>query len=483
MVPAIAEPSDDPVIGLDLAGTVTSWNAAATRVFGWVADAMVGGPVARMVPPGRAAEAAGLLARAAAGAAVTPIETERVARDGRLVPVLLTVSPVLDAGDRVAGVSMVLRDRSDLQRLNAELRGREALLQTVLDTMPDGLVVIDAGGIIRLCNRAAERMFGAPAAAMVGQNVRMLMHDSDAAQHDGHLRRYGETGERRIIGIGRIVAARRADGSSFPAELQVGEVRAEGVRLFTGVLRDLTERQARDRRLVELQAELIHVSRLSELGQMVSTLAHEVGQPLTAVTNYLSGIRRLLPADSPPLLREALERVAEQAERARGIVQSLRELVRKEQTPRTAQDLVVLIHETSALVLTGLNRAVTLRVDAAADAQRCVIDRVQVQQVLLNLMRNAVEAMAGQAEQVLTVSTRRAGDRIMVRVADCGPGLPAEVRGRLFEPFVTTKRDGLGVGLSICRTIVEAHGGVLVAEETPGGGATFVFSLPVDVAG
>jgi two-component system sensor kinase FixL len=279
------------------------------------------------------------------------------------------------------------------------------------------------------------------------------------------MQRYVATRERRIIGIGRVLVGQRKDGSSFPMELRVGEVEVPGSHLFTGFMRDLTERQDRERRLNELQAELIHVSRLSELGQMVSALAHEVNQPLTAMTNYISGIRRLLAgAELSPLAR-AVDKVAEQAERASGIVQSLRGLVRKESRPRQTEDLETMIQETSELRI-------------GADATHAVVDKVQIQQVLLNLMRNAVEAMAGSPRRRLTIATARRADRIEVRIADTGPGLSPEVAARLFMPFVTTKAEGLGVGLSICRTIVEAHGGRLVADSPAGGGAAFRFTLP-----
>jgi two-component system sensor kinase FixL len=355
---------------------------------------------------------------------------------------------------------------------------RQALLQSILNTVPDGLVVIDQRGTVQSFSPAAERMFGFTAAEIIGHNVRMLMPESHASAHDGYIDRYLRTGERRIIGIGRVVVGQRKDGTVFPMELQVGEVLVPGSHLFTGFVRDLTDRQDRERRLAELQSELIHVSRLSELGQMVSALAHEVNQPLTALSNYLSGMRRLLTDDSPPALGQAVEKMAEQAARARGIVQSLRGLVKKETRPRQVERLETLIQETSALALIGTSRSVGLDLRIGADATHAVVDQVQIQQVLLNLMRNAVDAMAGSAVRMLTVATARQGGRVEILVSDTGPGLPEAVLARLFQPFVTTKPDGLGVGLSICRTIVEAHGGELVAENRPDGGAVFRFTVP-----
>jgi two-component system sensor kinase FixL len=258
----------------------------------------------------------------------------------------------------------------------------------------------------------------------------------------------------------------------------VGEVSLPGARLFTGFVRDLTERQDHERRLGELQAQLVHVSRLNELGQMASALAHEVNQPLTAMANYLSGARRLLAAGNHVGASQAIERVGAQADRARQIIQRLRDLVRKGETEKRVESLSQTIEEASALALVGAGPEVKLHIRVAGDAAEACIDKVQIQQVLLNLMRNAVEAMAGSARRELVVSTARAGDMVAISVADTGPGLPEQVRARLFQPFVTTKSTGMGVGLSVCRTIVEAHGGELRAEDAEGGGTVFRLTVP-----
>ncbi len=356
----------------------------------------------------------------------------------------------------------------------------QALLQSILDTAPDGLVVIDRAGTIRFFSSAAQRMFGFAADEVLGRNVKLLMPEPHAHAHDSYIDHYVETGERRIIGIGRTVVGRRKDGTTFPMELQIGEMAQPGARLFTGFVRDLTERQERDRRLSELQSELIHVSRLSELGQMVSALAHEVNQPLTAIANYVGGSTRLLGPDASPALRQALDKISRQAERARAIINSLRGLVRREPDAPAVQNLRAVIEETSALALAGTGRSITLSLELALDARFGLIRKVPLQQVLLNLMRNAVEAMTEAESPVrqLTVTTRRDGEDIEIRVADTGPGLPETVRTRLFEPFVTTKSQGLGVGLSICRTIVEAWGSAVRLVETGPSGTVFAFVVP-----
>jgi two-component system sensor kinase FixL len=302
------------------------------------------------------------------------------------------------------------------------------------------------------------------------------------AQHDGHLEQYLRAGEGRIIGLGRIVVGQRKNGSTFPMELSVGEMRSGDQRFFTGFARDLTERQQTQQRLQELQAGVIHMSRFTALGEMASTLAHELNQPLTAVASYLKGCGRLLDSnrsDNLPAVRDAIDRAAEQALRAGQIIRRLREFVARGESERQAEHLGKLIEEASALALIGVKETgVHTSLEFDGQIEFVFADKVQVQQVLLNLIRNAVEAMQESPVRRLLISTRKFDDEMVeVSVADTGPGLAPEVAGELFKPFVTTKRQGMGVGLSISRTIIEAHGGRIWAEANPDGGTAFRLTL------
>ena len=245
------------------------------------------------------------------------------------------------------------------------------------------------------------------------------------------------------------------------------------------------ERDVRDRQLRELQSELIHVSRLTELGQMVSALAHEVNQPLAAAGSYVSAGRRLLQSGETAKADEALKRGADQVTRASQVIQRLRQFVKKADSQRSTEDVRQVIEEAAALALLGAEaRGVRLEMDFARDMPRVFIDKVQIQQVLLNLIRNAVEAMQSRPRRELNIRAMLTADRMVeVSVADSGPGLAADVRGRLFQPFVTTKSAGMGVGLSICRSIVEAQGGQLWLAHNSDGGAEFRFTLPAADAG
>jgi two-component system, LuxR family, sensor kinase FixL len=363
------------------------------------------------------------------------------------------------------------------------LRLSEAHLRSVLETVPDAIIVIDHRGKIDSFSPAAERLFGYAAAEVVGRNVNMLMPSPYREQHDGYLEHYMRTGERRIIGIGRVVVGRRADGSTFPMELAVGEINFDGRRLFTGFVRDITERQTTRQRLQELQSELLRASRLSAMGQMASALAHELNQPLTAVINYVQATRRMLGADdrnTSERLQETMDKAVSQASRAGEIIHRMRQFIQKGETERQIESINRLIEEASALALVGAKEnGVLVRMELSPDLPPVLVDRIQIQQVVLNLIRNSIEALTGVERRELTIRTSAADHRVVeVDVADTGPGLDEKVMKQLFQPFVTTKAKGMGLGLSISRSIIDAHGGRLWATPATGTGVSFRFTLP-----
>ncbi|MBI2262741.1 MAG: PAS domain S-box protein [Caulobacterales bacterium] len=369
-----------------------------------------------------------------------------------------------------------------LWRNTREVANRQNQMQSILDTVPEAMIVIDERGIMQSFSAAAIRLFGWSPEEAIGRNVSLLMPEPYRSEHDRYISRYLQTGERRIIGIGRIVVGQRKDGSTFPMELAVGEARAGDGRFFTGFVRDLTERRAQERRMQDLQAELVHVSRLTAMGEMASSLAHELNQPLSAIASYMKGSVTLLAAERPdlPKLKTALDLAAGQALRAGDIIKRLREFVAKGETEHTLEDPAKLMEEASALALVGVKDRdirVDLRLERAAGP--VIVDKIQIQQVALNLIRNAIDAMADAPRRELEIVVRSEDARtIRISVTDSGPGLDPTVRDRLFQPFVTSKADGMGVGLSICRTIIDAHGGRIWAEDNIGGGAVFSFTLP-----
>jgi two-component system sensor kinase FixL len=434
---------------------------------GVVAAAAVGG-----VGPGALATLMGAMA----GLAPPVLKHELVGPD-----FLAAALYIAAAGAVVMGGEFFQRARRDTDQMNRNLSDREARLQSILDTVPDAMVVIDERGVMQSFSHAAQRLFGWTQPEVIGRNVSMLMPSPYREEHDSYLQRYLDTGERRIIGIGRVVVGERKDGSTFPMELSVGEARSGAARFFTGFVRDLTERQTTERRLQELQSELVHVSRLTAMGEMASALAHELNQPLSAIANYLKGSSRLMDAPETPKdrVKDALEKASEQALRAGQIIRRLRDFVARGDTERRVESLPKLVQEASALALVGAKEhGVRVRFRYERGVDQVLADKVQIQQVLLNLIRNAIDAMEDSALKELTISVQRGvEDFAEVVVQDTGPGVSDDVVAELFQPFVTTKATGMGVGLSISRTIIEAHGGRIWVERAASGGAEFHFTL------
>ncbi len=371
--------------------------------------------------------------------------------------------------------------RSNYNAMKAELHASDSLLSAILSTAPDALIIINDRGIILRFSSAAAELFGYSEADMLGRNVSFLMPEPRAAAHDGYIDHYLRTGEERIIGTGRIVQGKRNDGSVFPMEIYIGEAEADGHRVFTGFVKDLTERFSNEAAMQKLQTELAHASRLSAAGSLAAALAHELNQPLTAVSNYMSAARDLLKDLNPktqPYLQEALDEASKSSVMAGQIVRRMREFVTKGEGKREILPLGKLIGDATTLGLIGAGEkgvSWSIDIDHAGDV---FVDRIQIQQVLINLMRNAIEAMENSDPKMLNIIARNKSDTIAeVSVCDTGSGLAPEVVKQLFQPFITTKADGMGLGLSICRTIIESHGGQLTATDNPDGGTVFRFTL------
>jgi two-component system sensor kinase FixL len=483
---AVIDTAGDGIVIIDGAGIVQLFNPGCERLFGYRADQVVGRNVKMLMPSPYAEEHDDYLKHYQATGEKRIIGQGRnvqgLRADGSVFPMYLSVGEVVqsEAGPSYVGI---IRDTSEQETLEATLREQAERMRSILETVPDAIIVIGETGLIESFSPAAERLFGWKAAEVAGKNVSMLMPSPYRESHDDYLERYRRTGERRIIGIGRVVVGQRHDGSTFPMELAVGEMKSAGKRAFTGFVRDLTERQDADRRLQELQSELLHVARLSDMGQMASALAHELNQPLTAVSNWMIAARRTLKVkapEAPATITDFMDKAISEAERAGEIIRRLRSFVERGETERSAENINKVVEQAAALAMVGAKETgVRASFDFAVGLRSVWIDKIQVQQVVTNLVRNAIEAMAGSERRQLTISTAPSEDgMIEVSVADTGPGLPPGVAARLFQPFTTTKEKGMGLGLSISRSIIDNMGGRLQARPNPEGGLIFTFSLP-----
>jgi two-component system, LuxR family, sensor kinase FixL len=365
-----------------------------------------------------------------------------------------------------------------------------ALLRLFIETAPDAVVIAGARGIILSFSPAAERLFGYAAGEVIDKNLSVLMPPQHSIRHDTYLSSYFATGQKRIIGVGRPVVARKKSGEIFPVELAVGEMEIDGERVFTGFMRDITARRRYEKRIAELQNELIHVSRFSAMGELATALAHELNQPLTAIANYLQAARGMIRNQTKALGCEEISakaldfmgKAAEQAQRAGQVIRKLRQFVKHREVEQEWNDLCSAVEEAIQIAsLDALRKAIDVEAHFPKQPIYVHMDRIQIQQVVANLVRNAVDALTGWPQQrKITIDVVQVSpEEVEVAVSDTGAGVAPQVLARLFQPFTTTKMEGVGIGLALSRRIVEAHGGTVVGENRPEGGAMFRFVLPI----
>jgi len=469
---------------LDLQTRELDWSDTARRLFGLQPDQAVSYDLfLSLLEPGDRDHLLKAIGRTSEGGGGLDLSFKVSGASGNGQWIRARAGVIRDDAGTPRHLSGIFLDINEEKQLEEALRSQENHLRSILETVPDAMIVIDSRGIMQLFSSAAERLFGYSRQEAIGRNVSILMPEPDQSRHDSYLTRYLRTNDPHIIGIGRIVTGKRRDGTTFPMHLSVGKTQRAGEPHFTGFVRDLTEHQQTQARLQELQSELVHVSRLTAMGEMASALAHELNQPLAAISNYMKGSRRLLAGSTDPNMpkvESALDRAAEQALRAGQIIRRLRDFVSRGESEKRVESLSKLIEEAGALGLAGAREQnVQLRFSLDPDADLVLADRVQIQQVLVNLFRNALEAMAqSQRRELVVANTRVADGMIEVEVSDTGIGFREDIIPNLFQTFFTTKDTGMGVGLSISRSIIEAHGGRMWAESNATGGATFRFTLP-----
>lgn len=472
---------DYAVCMLDDDGKVTNWTAGAERLFGWTEAEAVGKSFDFMVD--ESAQFRGVPAMQLSIARKNGSFHGRcwkVRKDGSHYLADVTISRLERDSQLPAGFGKVVRDVTSEDVQSRSLEASAVLLRSILATVPEAMVVIDERGTILSFSTTAETMFGYAANEVIGSNVSMLMPSPDREMHDQYLKRYRQTGTAQVIGSNRRVLGQRKDGTIFPHSIRIGEAIGGGRRMFTGFLQDLTDSEQAEARLLELQRELAHFGRISEMGTLASAIAHELNQPLMAVGNIVQTSAELIRNGDKAVLdrvSQELEEAGREAMRAGAIIKRLRNFVSSGELDRTFEHPGELVREAVELATTGIKfRNLTCSVRERDDVGNILVDRIQIQQVIVNLVRNAIDAIS--TDGTIEIDVFPGGDLLHFAVVDSGPGVPPDGIAHLFEPFSTTKSGGMGMGLAICRTIVEAHGGKLWHEIGPAGGAVFHFTLP-----
>lgn len=481
---ALLDAAVDPIVLIDPRGLVTGFNHAAEVVFGYKEAEVLGRNVSMLMPQPYQAEHDDYLARylGTGSRRIIGIGREVVARrkDGTTFPIDLAVGEFVNGAER--GFVGILRDITERKRHEAELRRATEELRLIFENTPTAVTITDVDGHVLDANRACEQLLGRTADQLKGMRHTDLILDEDREFARRDFIRLREAGER----FSREIRYRTSDGRLLYAQLQAGVARdtAGQPLLMICEIIDRSQVYKATREAEELRTRLAHVSRLGTLGEMVSGIAHEVNQPLTAIANYASAARRMVLGGTINAVELAAihEKIAAQAERAGQVIRGLRSMTRRREAVREPLECSALVRDAAKLVEFELRaRGWKFVLDLEPNLPRVLCDGVQIQQVLINLIRNAVEAMseAASGDHIVINAAANDGAWVEISVGDCGPGLSQEAQDHLFEPFFSTKEQGMGLGLSICKSIMSAHGGNLRYRRSREGGAEFVMQLPV----
>ncbi|MCT4655932.1 MAG: PAS domain S-box protein [Cohaesibacter sp.] len=382
------------------------------------------------------------------------------------------------------------------------LENIDARLMSLLEMAADSIVLMDAQSRILLYNKASEALFGYSAEEVIGKSVNLLMPPKYANHHDAYVDTYLETGKHSIIGIGREVQGKHKDGTVFPFDLSVGVAQTEEGQQFIGVMRDLRGRKKAEERLQNLQTELNQMTRINAMDEMGATVAHELNQPLTAIILYLQAIERKLSSglknpETKPLnladiekLIDLSQRAIQEAQRTASLLQRIRSIIEKEEPERILSDIVAVVRRAKQLAEVGFAASdIDIHLESEPGLPQLFIDPVQIEQVFLNLFRNAFQAMRAQdTKSIQIIFSRRSSEggekdrasKVRVSFKDCGPGIMDDQRASLFRAFSSDRRNGMGLGLAIARSIVQNHGGSmeLAPYDPKAPGACFEITLP-----
>ena len=470
---SIIQSAVDGIILIDAHGRIETFNQAAERLFGYTEAEVLGRNVSLLMPQPYRDDHDGYLARYLTTGKRKVIgigrEVTGLRKDGSTFPLRLSVGEATVGGEqKFTGIVHDLSARVDLEE---RLRASEARWRTIVESAVDGIVVIGATGTIESFNPAAERLFGYDERDLIGQNVNILMPSPYRDEHDGYLARYLTTGVRTIIGIGREVTGRRRDGTTFPLHLAVGEMSVNGERKFTGILHDLSAR-------IEIEVRLREQTAMARLGEMAAVIAHEVKNPLAGVRGAIQVIGGRLPKDSKDasVVKEIVSRIDALNELMKDLL-----LFARPPQPRPSMVDVASLIRTTADLLSGDPALQGMAVVIEGGAPPLPADAELLKIVFQNLLMNAAQATQGRG--AVTVRVEPVDGVCRVTVRDSGPGIPADVRDKIFTPFFTTKARGTGLGLPMAKRIVEAHGGSIAVHCPPGGGTTVEVRLPLSAEG
>ena len=497
---ALVESSEDAIISKSLTGLIQTWNRGAERLYGYIAGDVIGRHISLLIPADRQIEEADILARILRGERIPPFETVRVRKDGSSVHISLSVSPIVDEGGHVIGASKIARDITERKRIEQSLHEHRRHNELILESAGDGIYGIDSRGRSTFVNPAAAQLLGWTPDELRGASMHRILHHSHpdgtpypaeecpiyAALQDGHV----HASDSEVFW--------KRDGTSIPVDYVSTPIWDEGrIQGAVVVFKDITERkrteqhirrllgeaEARERQLVEKQAQLVQAAKLASIGELITGIAHEINNPLNNIALFVgNAIDRLEASRTHGAIVANLKKAEVQVRRAETIINHLRAFGRLSSPHREPVSINEVIQSAVSFVSEALRgRNISVQLDLSPAQPIVDGNEVQLEQVFVNLLTNARDALENADRKAISITSRMAGTLIEVVFADTGAGIPADFLPRIFDPFFTTKPSGqgTGLGLSISYGILKEHHGDIEVESRSGEGTTFLIHLPI----
>ncbi|MEO1241865.1 MAG: PAS domain S-box protein [Pseudomonadota bacterium] len=475
-----------PIVVLSSAGDILRFNAASEELTGYSTDEVLGQKIWHfLILDEEIASVRSVFERTIDKGAPTHFTNHWKTKTGERRLLEWSNKTIHNRDGAITGILATGLDITDSKAREKQLSQTRSYLQSIIDASPVAIITTNIRGEILSVSREAEHCFLCTENQVINSNINeMIPGFTDFLYNNGGKNGSKKSSTNETINRTQPVVAKRLNGESFPATIHISEF-INGERILVGFIEDKTQHQALERRLEDTQLQLQHAGRISAMGEIASTIAHELNQPLTAAASLAGAVSLILKKgecgackDATALLDDAVGEIRRGSE----IIRQMRDFLRMRKTAKSLHDLNQVIEEACVIALIGAqSEGVNVDMNLADDIGMAPLDRIQMQQVIVNLVRNAIDAMHGVNEKTLTISTQKTEDSIEICVEDTGHGVSEDINKRLFEPFVTSKEEGMGIGLSLSKSIIDAHQGEITAKNKESGGCVFTVKLPVGV--
>ncbi|MEM9618927.1 MAG: PAS domain S-box protein [Pseudomonadota bacterium] len=474
---------DTPIVVLSSAGDILRFNRASEKLTGYIADEVLGRKIWHfLILDEEISSVRSIFEKTIDKDAPTHFTNHWKTKTGDRRLLAWSNKTIHNSNGCITGILATGLDITDSKAREKQLSQTRSYLQSIIDASPVAIITTNMCGEILSVSREAEHCFLCTESQVINSNINDLIPGFIDFFYNNGIKNCSKKSTNETINRTQPIVAKRLNGESFPATIHISEF-INGAQILVGFIEDKTQHQALERRLENTQLQLQHAGRISAMGEIASTIAHELNQPLTAAASLAGAVSLILKKGQCGACRDAtalLDDAVNEIRRGSEIIRQMREFLRMRKTAKSLHDLNQVIEEACVIALIGArSEGVNVDMNLADDIGTAPLDRIQMQQVIVNLVRNAIDAMHDVNEKTLTISTQKTDRSIAISVEDTGHGISEDINKRLFEPFVTSKEDGMGIGLSLSKSIIDAHQGEITAKNKELGGCVFTVKLPV----